>query len=198
LSQQIRNKSNQSDNVTSFQQNKNGSENVVDPVVIVGAGLSGLCLAQGLLREGFDVQIYERDPSVNARKQGYRITIDEHGTRALEQCLPSHLFEAVLATASLPSEEGYFRFTNKNLGEIFSLTFKNENKNKQIRRIDQVDRATLRMIMFSGIEDRVHFGKVAERVEVRHEGAVLYLTDGSAIEASIVIGADGVNSSLSS
>jgi 2-polyprenyl-6-methoxyphenol hydroxylase-like FAD-dependent oxidoreductase len=160
-------------------------------VVIAGAGLSGLCLAQGLLQEGFDVQIYERDSSAHARKQGYRITIDEHGARALKQCLPSHLFEAVLATASPPSEVGYFRFTNERLGEIFSLTFENEDK-----RIGQVDRATLRTIMLSGIEDRVHFDNAAERVEINKDGGVLYLADGSAVRASVIIGAEGIHSSL--
>jgi monoamine oxidase len=38
------------------------------------AGLSGLCLTQALLRVGFDVQVYECDPSSHARRQGYRIT----------------------------------------------------------------------------------------------------------------------------
>lgn len=163
------------------------------PIVISGAGLSGLCLAQGLLREGFEVQIYERDSSAHARKQGYRITIDEKGAKALKQCLPSHLFKAVLASASSFSEVNYFRFTNKNLGEIFKLTFKNKNNPEMI---GQVDRETLRNILLSGIEDRVHFGNETERAEVDQDGVTLHLTDGSTVQASIVIGADGVHSKL--
>lgn len=93
-------------------------------VAIVGAGLSGLCLAQSLVQAGFDVHVYERDPSPHARRQGYRITLDHYGAAALKRCLPPRLFELVLATASAPEEVGYFRFTNQNLGEIFRLTFK--------------------------------------------------------------------------
>ena len=91
-------------------------------VAIAGAGLSGLCLAQSLLRAGFDVQVYERDPSPDARRQGYRITVDEHGIGALQRCLPPRLFELSLATGSPTTGDGYFRFTNQALAPIFTLT----------------------------------------------------------------------------
>jgi hypothetical protein len=55
--------------------------------------------------------------SAHARRQGYRITIDEHGSDARKQCLPSHLFEAVLQTASSVGDVGYFASRTKILGE---------------------------------------------------------------------------------
>jgi hypothetical protein len=66
--------------------------------------------------------------SAHARRQGYRITIDEHGSGARKQCLPSHLFEAGLQTASSVGDVGYFRFTNKDLGGIFNLTFRRHQR----------------------------------------------------------------------
>src|SRR5262245_36309961 len=111
-------------------------------VAIVGAGLSGLCLAQSLHRVGFDVEVYERDPSAHARRQGYRITLDEHGENALRKCLPSHLFEAVADTASSVDDVGYFRFTNQRLDEIFKLTFKPEQRGRDQQIFGQVDRST--------------------------------------------------------
>src|SRR5262245_56803572 len=93
-------------------------------VAMAGAGLSGLCLAQSLLRDGFDVEVYEGDPSPDARRQGYRITVDAQGVEALRRCLPPHLFELFLATGSPTAGVGYFRFTNRELGEVFRLTFK--------------------------------------------------------------------------
>jgi 2-polyprenyl-6-methoxyphenol hydroxylase-like FAD-dependent oxidoreductase len=57
-------------------------------IAITGAGLGGLCLAQALSRSGFDVHVYERDASRDARRQGYRITANEQGAAALEYCLP--------------------------------------------------------------------------------------------------------------
>jgi 2-polyprenyl-6-methoxyphenol hydroxylase-like FAD-dependent oxidoreductase len=165
-------------------------------IAIAGAGLAGLCLAQALLQAGFDVQVYERDSSPHARRQGYRITVDEYGAGALKQCLPPHLFQAVLATASPRADVGYFHFTNQNLGEIFSLTFKTDKKKSELEAIGQVDRATLRTIMLSGLEGRVHFGKAATHIESAVDGATLYFADGSSISASVVVGADGIHSAL--
>jgi 2-polyprenyl-6-methoxyphenol hydroxylase-like FAD-dependent oxidoreductase len=165
-------------------------------VAIAGAGLSGLCLAQALLRAGFDVQVYEREPSAHARRQGYRITVDAHGARALKHCLPPHLFEAVRATASTPGEVAYFRFTNRHLGEIFKLTFKQDPRHSEKNLAWQVDRATLRTIMLSGLQGRVHFGKTAVRAESDQDGATLFFSDGVSARAALVVGADGIHSPL--
>lgn len=90
-------------------------------VAVVGAGLSGLCLAQSLKKSGIDVHVYERDDSAETRGQGYRITLDERGVRALEVCLPDSLFTLFEATSGAPG--GFFRFTRRDLREIFRLTF---------------------------------------------------------------------------
>lgn len=165
-------------------------------VAISGAGLSGLCLAQSLLREGFDVQVYERDSSPLARRQGYRLTVDDIGADTLEKCLPPHLFEAVLDTASATGDVGYFRFTNEHLGGVFTRTFKRDPNFRGPRMLGQVDRATLRTIMLSGLEDRVHFQKEATGFESSEDGINLLFRDGTAAFASLVVGADGIHSAL--
>lgn len=165
-------------------------------VAIAGAGLSGLCLAHSLLRAGFAVQVYERDPAPHARRQGYRITVDEYGIAALQRCLPPHLFKLFLATTSPTDETSYFRVTNQELGEIFRLTFKSDPSGIDLRTPRQVDRQTLRTIMLEGLQDIVHFGKEAVHAETASDGATLHFSDGSHIHAAIIVGADGVNSSL--
>ena len=57
-------------------------------VVIIGAGIGGLCLAQGLRKAGIPVQVYERDTRPGSRWEGYRIAINADGAAALEACLP--------------------------------------------------------------------------------------------------------------
>lgn len=171
-----------------------GQPNANLSVAIAGAGLSGLCLAQALLRAGFEVQVYERDPSPFARRQGYRITVDEHGIGALQRCLPPHLFELFLATDSAPG--GSFRFLNQDLGEIFKLTFAADPNGTNLRLPRQADRETLRAVLLSGLQDRVHFGKAAVRAEAMSTGATLFFADGSSTQASVVVGADGVHSAL--
>lgn len=44
-------------------------------VIIVGAGLGGLLLAQALTKKGISFQTFERDESLHARFQGYAIGI---------------------------------------------------------------------------------------------------------------------------
>lgn len=165
-------------------------------VAIAGAGISGLCLAHSLLRAGFDVQIYERDPAPHARRQGYRITLDEHGIAGLQRCLPPHLFQLFLATTSPTAEIGYMRITNQNLGEVFRFAFQGDPSGTDLRTPRQADRQTLRTIMLEGLRDRVHFGKAAVRAETTSDGTTLHFSDGSRVHASLVVGADGVNSAL--
>ena len=45
-------------------------------VAVAGAGLGGLCLAQGLRRAGLSVTVYERDAALGSRPQGYRLHLD--------------------------------------------------------------------------------------------------------------------------
>ena len=45
-------------------------------VAVAGAGVGGLCLAQGLLRAGLEVTVYERDQALDAGGQGYRLHLD--------------------------------------------------------------------------------------------------------------------------
>ncbi|WP_314592126.1 NAD(P)/FAD-dependent oxidoreductase [Paenibacillus terrigena] len=165
-------------------------------VAIAGAGLSGLCLAHSLIRAGFAVQVYERDLEPHARRQGYRITVDEYGIAALQRCLPPHLFKLFLATTSPTDETSYFRVTNQKLGEIFKLTFKGDSSGIDLRTPRQVDRQTLRTILLEGLQDKVHFGKEAVRAESASDGATLHFSDGSCTHVSIIVGADGVNSAL--
>jgi len=46
------------------------------PIIIVGAGIVGLALAQSLKKEGIPFEIYERDPHLHARASGWGISID--------------------------------------------------------------------------------------------------------------------------
>ena len=48
-------------------------------VAIIGGGIGGLCLAQGLKKARISVAVYERDHSRTARLQGYRIHINPEG-----------------------------------------------------------------------------------------------------------------------
>jgi NAD(P)-binding Rossmann-like domain len=68
-------------------------------VLIVGGGVGGLCLAQGLRRAGVSVAVYERDRSPGSRLEGFRLHINPAGARALRACLPPALWGTFIASA---------------------------------------------------------------------------------------------------
>ena len=58
--------------MTSAQENSNDLH-----VLIIGAGIGGLTLAQGLRKQGISFEIFERDASAEARGQGYAVGLYE-------------------------------------------------------------------------------------------------------------------------
>ena len=48
-------------------------------VLIVGAGLAGLVLAQALRKQGITYEIFERDASIHSRFQGWAIALHRYG-----------------------------------------------------------------------------------------------------------------------
>ena len=159
-------------------------------VAISGAGLSGLCLAQYLMRAGIDVHVYERDPGPFVRQQGYRIILDRFGLEALRESLPRPLYRLALATGDEPG--GHLRFTDSRLRNAFTINFKIEPNATR-----QVDRLTLRSILMSGLDGRIHYGKAAVAVDSGGPaGLRLRFADGGAVAATVVVGADGVGSDL--
>jgi 2-polyprenyl-6-methoxyphenol hydroxylase-like FAD-dependent oxidoreductase len=60
-----------------------------------------------------------------------------------------------------------------------------------------MDRQVLRATLLAGLEDRVHYGKAATAVERDgNDGLALRFGDGTAVRASVVVGADGIGSPL--
>src|SRR6266511_736653 len=120
-------------------------------VLIVGGGVGGLCLAQGLKKSGISVAVYERDESAQFRSQGYRIGLKEAGAQALRDCLPEDLFNLCMATSIKQATR--MVFLDHQLNQKFS---------KPIPQIEPgvsgfgVNRLTLREILLADI-DELHY-----------------------------------------
>ncbi|AOY99443.1 hypothetical protein BKK81_09320 [Cupriavidus sp. USMAHM13] len=167
-------------------------------VSIIGAGLGGLCLAQGLQRAGIAFDVFERDARPDSRAQGYRIRIDADGQRALSACLPPGLDVLFRHSCAVAASAGSFFDTGLR-------PTRGRPAPGWRRTVDEAGapaggdlsahRQTLREILLCGIESRVHFGKSYLRHAPMGQGGLrVAFDDGTALATSVLVGADGVHS----
>lgn len=163
-------------------------------VMIIGAGIGGLCLAQGLREAGVAVTVYERTRSRTDWLQGYRIHINPNGSRALRACLPPHAWQAFLETVSV--DDGGFGFTTERLDDLLRFTAGDiAPKGEPADRHYGVSRISLREVLLSGMDDVVQLGREFTHYEIAADGRVTaHFTDGGTATADVLIGADGANS----
>jgi 2-polyprenyl-6-methoxyphenol hydroxylase-like FAD-dependent oxidoreductase len=163
-------------------------------VAIIGGGIGGLCLAQGLRRAGIRVTVYERTHARTDWLQGYRIHINPHGSRALHDCLPPAAWQRFLDSVSLSG--GGFGFTTERLDDL--LRFAGSEILPDPDPADShygVSRISLRAVLLSDLDDVVRLGKTFDRYETSPDGKVIaYFSDGTSAIADVLVGADGANS----
>ncbi|MEU4335443.1 NAD(P)/FAD-dependent oxidoreductase [Micromonospora lupini] len=164
-------------------------------VMIIGAGIGGLCLAQGLRRAGVSVTVHERTKARTDWLQGYRIHINPNGSRALHACLPPPTWQAFLDTVSI--DNGGFGFTTERLDDLLRFTAEEitpagvppESRHHGVSRI------SLREVLLSGMDDVVRLDHEFTHYEATADGRVTaYFADGGTATADVLIGADGANS----
>ncbi|MGI8690878.1 MAG: FAD-dependent oxidoreductase [Thermomicrobiales bacterium] len=163
-------------------------------VVIIGGGIGGLCLAQGLKQSGVSVAVYERDHTRTDRLQGYRVHINPSGSRALHDCLPADLYDTFVATTG--KSGGGFNFFNEQLRELLSLSPGSPDAVLDpVESHKSVSRITLRQVLLAGLDDIVHFDKTFVRYEESPDGTVVaHFEDGTAAAGDVLVAADGASS----
>ncbi|MET8307355.1 NAD(P)/FAD-dependent oxidoreductase [Micromonospora sp. NPDC005173] len=167
--------------------------NTID-VMIIGGGIGGLCLAQGLRQAGVAVTVHERTYVRTDWLQGYRIHINPHGSRALHAALPPATWQAFLDTVSVG--DGGFGFTTEHLDDLLRLPADEITSGDGPQ--DQhygVSRISLREVLLSGMDDVLRLGSEFTHYEITGDGRVTaHFADGSTATADVLIGADGANS----
>ena len=164
-------------------------------VVIIGGGLGGLCLAQGLAAAGVGVAVYEQDSTPTERAGRYRIHINPTGARALHDCLPPQLWEVFLRTAAAAGAGcGFVTEQLRELVVVDDDVMAGGSSDPSTGH-HAVSRAVLRQLLLAGVREAVHFGKRFERFERRADGSITaFFADGTSVSADVLVGADGANS----
>jgi 2-polyprenyl-6-methoxyphenol hydroxylase-like FAD-dependent oxidoreductase len=157
-------------------------------VLIIGGGIGGLTLAQGLKRSGVSAAVYERDQTLTDRVQGYRVHISPTGSLGLHECLPPDLFDAFDRTCGAPSTA--VRFLTEQMRELLSFDRELVQRADPIACHRSASRITLRQVLLSGL-DNVHLGKTFLRYEECDGRIVAHFEDGTSAQGDVLVAADG-------
>jgi 2-polyprenyl-6-methoxyphenol hydroxylase-like FAD-dependent oxidoreductase len=159
-------------------------------VLVVGAGVGGLGLAQGLRRAGIDVRVFERDRGVNAH--GYRLRIDAQGVRSLARCLPPELVEVFWATSNplRPSRVGILDHT---LAPLVPWT--EPPTDVDASRANAITNSrTLRELLLAGLDGVVEYAREVVGVEDIGDAVRVHWAGGGAETGDVLVAADGIDS----
>jgi 2-polyprenyl-6-methoxyphenol hydroxylase-like FAD-dependent oxidoreductase len=163
-------------------------------VLIVGGGLSGLTLAQGLIKDGHRVDLYERDAD-QSRKIGYYLHMNADGGEALRRCLPGDLFALYQHTSRKTYDRRESVVFDDQLHELSSMPHLGPPNGGAVPHTG-VDRRTLRGILMARLGDSFHPGLAAAGYEEDADGVTLTLSDGSTVRGDVLVGADGIRSRI--
>ncbi len=150
-------------------------------ILIIGAGLGGLALAQGLVKAGFQVTVFERDESPASRAQGYRISIRSLGMAALIALLPSEKISR-LPLAKIADVGDGFTCANENMEPFFTVP---QGQDAAV----QFLRSELRSLLGEGID--IQWNKRLIMFEDRDDQVIAHFEDGSHVTGDLLVGCDG-------
>lgn len=172
------------------------------PVLISGAGLSGLLLARSLRSSNIPFLLFERDPSLAARAQGYRLRISTDGINALKEVLTTDEY-AKLESGTAQTGQGGMHSLDAITGQPKPREMPGNEKKTGSKGpglggdVLGVSRAFLRQCLFEGEEDVVRWGKKATGYSLSDSGVRIDFADGTkSEEGSLVVAADGPQSAI--
>ena len=155
-------------------------------VLVVGAGVGGISIARGLLRDGHDVTVFERREAVRAG--GGAVTIWSNGATVLDQ-----LGVDMGGAGQLLSRLRVVTPTGRRLTSL-DLAAMADRLGAPIR---MVPRHVLLDRLLQGFpRERIRFNARAVAVDSTHDGVRVEFEDGSTAEGDVLVGADGLHSTV--
>ncbi|KAH6986496.1 hypothetical protein BKA56DRAFT_580504 [Ilyonectria sp. MPI-CAGE-AT-0026] len=166
---------------------------VEKPILIIGAGISGLLLAQRLRQEAIPFRVFERDADLSTRGAGWGLTL-HWSLPALRSLLPDHLAERlpeayVDRAAVARGASSCFPFFDLSTGELKAKTPK-ASESQRIR----VTREGLRNLLATDIN--IEWEKALAGISFSPDSATAEFDDGSSVIGSLIVACDGGQSAV--
>ncbi|KAL1895402.1 hypothetical protein Sste5346_005208 [Sporothrix stenoceras] len=158
-------------------------------VLIIGAGMGGLFLAQFLRKQNITFSIFERDASLEARKPGWAIGLSMNDDFAsfMPDDVPPLRDTNHLLPLELPSQ-----FVMYPPGGATRIGVTDSAKTPCVR----ANRGLLRRNMLTGVD--VQWGKKLERIEEdwKNNTVTAFFEDGTSALGDLLVGCDGTHSKV--
>jgi salicylate hydroxylase len=157
-------------------------------VVIIGGGIGGLTAARALLRRGLEVHVYESSPELKEIGAGVAL-----GPNAMKALRSLDLEEPVRAIGyQAPSQ-----FLRTWKGRLISKTDATQAAQRFGANGCTIHRADLLDVLARSVPgDLVTLSARCESVTTGDTAAAARFTDGTEVEADVIVGADGIHSAV--
>ena len=162
---------------------------MAQPLLIIGAGISGLTLAQACRKQNIPYRLFERDTSATQRSAGWGLTLN-WSLPTFKSLIPDDILarlpETYVNKAAVDAgERGSFTFFDLGTGDAKW----NVPASERIR----VSRERLRKLMLEGLE--VEWGcNLVDVQRSESDGVKAIFADSTEVEGSFLIACDGANS----
>ena len=160
-------------------------------VIIIGAGLAGLTLANSLKKQGIPFAVYERDTGIKSRAQGWSLGI-HMGLNTLKESVPEGHFDVYPETVCVVpnAKEMSFKFMVANTEDvIMQMSVENGLSYRSNRR-------KLREWLHEPVQDHVYWDKKASHYEEGKDHVTVFFDDGTQATGSLLVATDGAHSPI--
>lgn len=170
-------------------------------VCIVGGGLAGSLLANGLINNGVDTIVFERDEE-SLKREGYQIRLGDPALTGLASCLTESQLESIVQRL------GRYSGSSKTAPSICNTKFQtilDLSALPTYSKSSAINRVVLRDLLLEPVvaKGKVKFGKQFSHYEIVENGTggsesvKVNFKDGSSEYCDILVAADGSGSKVS-
>src|ERR1700675_4185732 len=158
-------------------------------IAIIGGGIGGLAAALALERRGAEVVVHEQSGALSEIGAGLNLT--PNAVKALRALGLEQDVQAIAA------ETDFLNIRSWKSGRYISRTKRGDFRQKFGAPNLSVHRADLLEVLGAALETtQLRFGARCVGVEGGERSATARFADGSAVEADVVVGADGIHSAV--